>query len=87
MRAIEFEGQNVVFAKDQPEYTPLPAFINPENNGEVVTKWELTEEEILTIIDTRSIWLSVLTFNKPLQPVFMTTDLNDIYSPENNSES
>lgn len=25
MRPIEFKGQNIIFAKDQPEYLPLPA--------------------------------------------------------------
>jgi len=25
MKPVEFEHQNIVFAKDQPEYQPLPA--------------------------------------------------------------
>jgi hypothetical protein len=29
MRPVEFEGFNVTFAKDQPEYQPLPALPLP----------------------------------------------------------
>ena len=27
MNAIEFPGQNIIIAKDQPEYLPIPAFV------------------------------------------------------------
>lgn len=30
MKPIEFNEQNAVYAKDQPEYTPLPVFKNDE---------------------------------------------------------
>jgi hypothetical protein len=29
MTPVEFKGQNAIFAKDQPEYLPLPALIVP----------------------------------------------------------
>ena len=28
MNAIEFDEQNVIIAKDQPEYLPLPAYVD-----------------------------------------------------------
>nr|UVY42675.1 MAG: hypothetical protein [Bacteriophage sp.] len=31
MKPVEFPGVNVVFAKDQPEYMPLPAMKNAAN--------------------------------------------------------
>jgi hypothetical protein len=34
----------VVFAKDQPQYTPLPASVDA--NGVVMTEWEPTAEEL-----------------------------------------
>jgi hypothetical protein len=67
MKPIEFEGHNVVFAKDQPEYMPLPAFKDP--SGGVVTCWELTPEERLELFNTGKLWIKQLTFNQPLQPV------------------
>lgn len=30
MKPVEFPGVNVVFAKDQPEYVPLPAMKVPD---------------------------------------------------------
>lgn len=67
MKAIEFEGQNVIFAKDQPEYNPLPAF--KAADGTVTTCWELTPEERLEIFNSGKLWLRQLTFNQPLQPI------------------
>ena len=31
MKPVEFPGVNVVFAKDQPEYVPLPAMKVPND--------------------------------------------------------
>ena len=73
MKPIEFEGQNVVFAKDQPEYNPLPAFRNNSPEGEVVTKWELSEEDLEAINETGCIWLQQMTFNNPLQPILLSS--------------
>lgn len=75
MIPIKFKGSNVVFAENQPEYQPLPALV--VGDGSVITCWELTDEEIENIIETKVIWLKQLTFNKPLQPVMLTTDLSD----------
>lgn len=55
MKPIEFEGQNVVYAKDQPEYNPLPAYKDAE--GTVTTCWELDPEDLVQINKSRKIWL------------------------------
>jgi hypothetical protein len=77
MKAVEFPGVNVTFAKDQPEYTPLPALRVPSPLGEVITCWELSDEELEQVKKTKRVYLSQLTFNNALQPIRMMTDLAD----------
>jgi hypothetical protein len=76
MKPIEFDEVNVVFAKDQDEYTPLPAYCSQD--GEVVTCFKLSEEEKEKVAKTGILWLSVLTFNHPLQPIMLSTDKPEI---------
>jgi hypothetical protein len=71
MEPIEFKEQNIVFAKDQPPYLPLPVF--KDDYGQVVTCWNLSFKERLKVMLTGKVWLCLSTFNKPLTPVFMTT--------------
>lgn len=66
MKPIEFPEQNCVYAKDQPEYLPLPVHKTPE--GEVISCWVLTWRERLKVLLRGRIWWSVLTFNHPPQP-------------------
>ena len=77
MKPIEFKGANVVFAKDQPEYLQLPAFKDDEGN--VITEWELTDRERLKIFNGENLRLSLLTFNQPLQPVrpYLVSELHE----------
>jgi hypothetical protein len=60
------------FAENQQEYITLPAWVGPD--GMVVTRWSLSWAERLRILFGGSLWLSVLTFNKPLQPVKLTAE-------------
>lgn len=69
MKPVDFPGSNRVFAKDQPEYMPLPAFV--DENGVAVTCWRPTWRERLRILFTGQIWVGQLTFNNPLQPQFV----------------
>ena len=64
--------RTVVYAKDQPEYLPLPAAVDSE--GRVITKWGLTWWERLQVLWRGSIYLQLLTFNKPLQPIRLTVE-------------
>lgn len=66
MKPVDFEQSNVTYAKDQSEYLPLPAF--RADDGMVISCWELTWRERLKIIFTGRLWISMLTFNGPLQP-------------------
>lgn len=60
-------SRRVVYAKDQPEYIPLPAIVSPD--GVVLTEWELSAEELHTLFVGGRLRLHVLTFGQPLQPV------------------
>jgi hypothetical protein len=75
MKPTSFPGQNVIFGKDQPEYSPLPALRLPD--GEVITCWELTDADLETIQSTKRIYLSQLTFNQSLQPIKLMSGLDD----------
>ena len=72
MTLIEFPEQNVVFAKDQPEYSPLPAYVGA--NGKVTCCWELSDEELKTLCETKKIWHQILTFENPLQPQLLLVE-------------
>ena len=61
----------VIYAKNQPEYNPLPA--HRTEDGVVTTRWHLSIIERLRILIGGSIWLSMCTFNHPLQPVKLYT--------------
>lgn len=80
MKPIEFKEQNVVFAKDQPEYQSLPAFrnINPNGMGEVISCWKLSFRERLRLLFTGKLWVSLCMFGKPLTPSYFTTKKSDV---------
>jgi hypothetical protein len=75
MNPISFKGCNVVYAKDQPEYLPLP--VRRFEDGEIITCWKLSIRERIKVLFTSKIWLSVLTFNHPLQPLLPSVDKPD----------
>ena len=72
MKPIEFPEQNCVYAKDQPEYLPLPVHKTPD--GMVISCWALTWRERVKMLLTGRMWWSVLTFNHPLQPQLPSVD-------------
>lgn len=75
MEPIEFKGVNCVYGENQPEYLPLPA--KKRDNGEVITCWKLSPDEIKKVQETGVIWVCMLTFNKPLQPILLATEILD----------
>lgn len=68
--------RSLVIAKDQPEYCPLPAYVQPD--GVVVTCWQPTEEEIAAIQHGEPITLWIWTFGKPLQPVMLMVGKREV---------
>ncbi len=67
--AEEFQSREVIFAKDQPQYLPLPVHKTPD--GVILSRWHLSDEERKAVIAGADIWLYVWTFNQPLQPIRM----------------
>lgn len=62
-----------VFAKDQPEYQPLPVW--RDTDGTVLSRWHCTWKERLRILLTGDVYLWQLTFGKPLQPVKLEVEV------------
>ena len=86
MEAKNFKHQNVVIAKDQPEYRPLPALrvtvprlelMDP--SGHVVFCMGLSFWERLRVLFLGRIWVSLMTFGV-LTPSYLTTHRKEVYS-------
>ena len=80
MKPVEFKHQNIVFAKDQPEYQPLPSLRLDTPEGEVISCWRLSFKERLQVLVFGRVWLSLMSFNKPLTPSFMAVNRKEVYS-------
>jgi len=86
MTPIPFKGQNTVFAKDQPEYIPLPAKVDTESPfGTVVSCWQLTWcERFKMLFGGGKVYMQLCMFkNKdgqvnPLTPSLLTTNPKDV---------
>lgn len=77
MKAKEFLGFNITIAKDQPEYTPLPAFVAPD--GTTVVCFELSQEEREKVMQTGEIWMQIMTFGGKLQPIYTTVSREEVF--------
>lgn len=74
MKLIHFPQVNTTYAKDQPEYFPLPAHRYPGNGqGHIVCCWHLSLWERLKLLVTGRVWHHILTFDQPLQPQKLNT--------------
>lgn len=80
MKPVEFKHQNVVFARNQPEYQPLPALKLDTPEGYVISCWKLSFLDRVKIIFTGRLWLSLMSFNKPLTPSLLSVNRSDVYS-------
>jgi hypothetical protein len=68
MKPIRFEGWNTSFADEQPEYQSLPGHLREGTEGEFISCWKMSFFERLKVLFTGRVFLSVWTFNQPLQP-------------------
>jgi len=85
MKPVEFKHQNVVFAKDQPEYQPLPALRIESPEGEVISCWKMSFKERIKVLFFGRVWLSLMSFNKPLTPSYMAVNRKEVYSHSDDS--
>lgn len=82
----------VTYAKDQPEYRPLPVVKLEGVEGRVISRWTLTTEERAAIVAGEDLYIEVLTFPQQhvcphcghachtsgaLQPILPTVGLRD----------
>lgn len=75
MIPVEFPESNVIYAKDQPEYIPLPAHRTAD--GHVTSCWSLTWRERFRILWFGRIFWTQMTFNDKLQPVRPSLSLRE----------
>lgn len=78
LRADTFAETNTVYAKDQPQYRQLPAFRERNATGCVVTCWRLPFWERVKVLFTGQLWCSIMTFNRPLQPLYFSVHKHDV---------
>lgn len=62
-------GRLIVLAKDQPQYTQLPVRVSDDKEVYMTSKWELSSEEKEAIAQGANVYLRVMTFGHPFQPV------------------
>ena len=82
MELVKFKECNVVYGEGQKEYMPLPAL--RFDDGTVVMCWKLSWKELFKVVFRRKIWVSLLTFNKPLQPISVSVDHEDFFTTTKN---
>jgi|WetSurMetagenome_2_1015567.scaffolds.fasta_scaffold04723_8 hypothetical protein len=79
MKPINFKEANAIFGKDQKEYQPLPVLFDMKNPQHgCVSCWQLSEEELEILKTTKCIYLSTLTFGKPLSPQYLTVNKSEV---------
>lgn len=66
---VGLESHEVVYAKEQPEYNPLRVLRSKDGMGRVLSRWALTDEQREAVAAGADIYLELVTFNQPLQPI------------------
>ena len=76
---VRYDGYtDIVIAENQPEYLPLPALVKIDDpRGKIITAWELTDTELLVLIQTKRLYITYLTFNQPLQPTLPSVNYKE----------
>jgi|HubBroStandDraft_6_1064221.scaffolds.fasta_scaffold542936_2 hypothetical protein len=65
----EFPLPEIVIGKDQEEYLPLPCLRSSDTTGLTTMRWRLSWKERLCLLWTGNLYIQVLTFHKPMQPI------------------
>ena len=71
MKPIKFPEQNTVWAENQPEYEPLPAYTHDHTT---ISCWGLSWRERFKVLFTGRVWLRLMNFGKPLTPSLLEVD-------------
>lgn len=75
MKNIKFDGCNVVYGEDQPEYSTLYA---QKIDNVSITCYHLSLKERFKILFTGLLWLGQMNFGEPLQPQLPTLNKEDL---------
>lgn len=67
----EMEKAEVVYARTQPEYNPLRTLVSRDQTRKVLSRWEPTPAQRKAIAEGEDIFLELMTFGNPLQPIRM----------------
>lgn len=71
MKPVKFPEMTATLAEDQPEYQPLPVYMNTR---ETISCWKLTFRERIKILFTGRLWLRQYNFRRNLQPQLPQTE-------------
>lgn len=81
MRAIapRTGAPEITLAEDQIEYSPITAGVyeNADGSRALLTRWRLTDDERAAIADGEDLYLMLLTFGRPMQPVALRVGPGD----------
>ena len=70
MKPIEFRGMTGVLPVSKTRKSPLPVHLVGDHYNQVVTCWELSDSELIELIETNRIWIRQLKLSNPnLQPI------------------
>lgn len=81
-----YDLPETVYAKDQPEYQPLPVVKIEGPEGQVLSRWHLSPEDRQRIAEGQDVYLWVSTFGRPLQPVLLEVKSPDEVATKPSSE-
>jgi len=80
MKPVTFKEANVNFAESQDQYETLPAF--KDNDGVVISCWKMSFIERLRILFHGKVWMSLMTFNKPLTPSYLASKKSEVLTTQ-----
>lgn len=60
------DNPEIIIAEKQTEYLPLPSL--KAQDGSILTRWKLTDEEKQKVVEQGYIYLEILSFNQTLPP-------------------
>lgn len=69
MLPITFKEHNKVYAKDQKPYLSLLVYEDDKQGGRVFHCWKLSLWERVRILFIGKLWIQILNFGEPLQPI------------------
>ena len=76
------EPYEIVLAKNQPEYRPLPILVGRRPLYSAMARWQLTDEERRLIAEGADVYVSQMTFGHGYQPSLVTiakaTDMREV---------